>query len=324
MFSESENEVCFVCDALSTMVRDAENDIYQVECPRCGTFQIFGSTISVLGKTGNDRRLLNTDAKKAAVGYWLRAMQRLGETPILNADKAEQLSIDLYFPPVKEQLDLLVEHVGDTASAVGVPVDLDADDIQYIFGGASPDSLDALLDHLAELGFIKFESPVNRMVDGTFSVRITVSGWLEYEEIKRGRSTGRHAFMAMPFGESDLNERWLPSLRKAVEETGFILKRVDDTPQPGLIDTKMRLEIEAARFLIVELTHANNGAYWEGGFAEGLGKPVIYLCRKDTQPHFDVEHSFRINWDPDNMEPAFRTLKATIRNALPDAKPEPE
>jgi nucleoside 2-deoxyribosyltransferase len=30
------------------------------------------------------------------------------------------------------------------------------------------------------------------------------------------------------------------------------------------------------------LTNSNNRAYFEAGFAEGLGKPVIYICEEET------------------------------------------
>ena len=40
--------------------------------------------------------------------------------------------------------------------------------------------------------------------------------------------------------------------------------------------------------MVVDLTHQNNGAYFEEGYAMGLGKPVIQLCQKDTKLHFDI------------------------------------
>ena len=43
----------------------------------------------------------------------------------------------------------------------------------------------------------------------------------------------------------------------------------------------MVTSIRDAKFVIVDLTHDNHGAYWEAGYAEGLGKPVIYVCKKD-------------------------------------------
>ena len=40
------------------------------------------------------------------------------------------------------------------------------------------------------------------------------------------------------------------------------------------VDAVIEHEIRACRFLIADLSDDNAGAYWEAGFAEGLGKPV--------------------------------------------------
>lgn len=61
----------------------------------------------------------------------------------------------------------------------------------------------------------------------------------------------------------------------------------------------------------------NEGAYWEAGFAEGLGKPVIYTCENGFKPHFDVDHNLRIEWDKDNLHKSIEDIKATIRATLP-------
>lgn len=199
---------------------------------------------------------------------------------------------------------------------------------QFAIGAGNPSAVGALLRELAHERLVEFCPSTNTVSDNEdaelYDVSPTFSGWLAYEEILRGKTSGKNAFIAMPFNKPDLEETWLPRLRSAVRETGFELKRVDDEPEPGLIDVKMRVQIRQARFLIVELSHANNGAYWEAGFAEGLGKPVIYCCREDEKPHFDVDHSLRVVWSPTTLDIAIERLKATIRNALPDAQPEPD
>jgi nucleoside 2-deoxyribosyltransferase len=71
---------------------------------------------------------------------------------------------------------------------------------------------------------------------------------------------------------------------------------------------------------VVDLSDRNPGAYWEAGFARGLGKPVIYVCdaRKfDTTRHFDVEHYTTLKWDPAAPTEIADKLKATIRAMLP-------
>ncbi len=114
-------------------------------------------------------------------------------------------------------------------------------------------------------------------------------------------------------------------LKPAVRQTGFDLFILPERPKAGLIDDRLRVEIQTSRFLIADLTHGNGGAYWEGGYAEGLGKPVIYTCEKKTfenpesRTHFDTNHHLTILWesDPDKRKEVGETLKNTIRATLP-------
>jgi hypothetical protein len=68
-----------------------------------------------------------------------------------------------------------------------------------------------------------------------------------------------------------------------------------------------------------DLTHDNRGAYWEAGFAEGAGRPVIYTCKKGHIPavHFDRNHHLIVEWDPDDLPKTAARLKATIRATMP-------
>jgi nucleoside 2-deoxyribosyltransferase len=74
--------------------------------------------------------------------------------------------------------------------------------------------------------------------------------------------------------------------------------------------------------LIADLTDDNEGAYWEAGFAEGLGKPVIFSCEKakfeEKKTHFDTNHHLTVKWDKNSPQDAAEELKATIRATLPD------
>jgi len=129
--------------------------------------------------------------------------------------------------------------------------------------------------------------------------------------------------MAMQYGDPVLDGIVNDHFRPGVAQTGFDLKRLDDVPKAGLIDDRLRVEIKSARFLVVDLTRANKGAYWEAGYAEGLGKPVIYTCdetrfREDS--HFDTNHHLHVLWRAENIADAVQRLKATIRATIPEAK----
>lgn len=108
-------------------------------------------------------------------------------------------------------------------------------------------------------------------------IGVTFKGWEYYSTLKRKPLDSRIAFMAMPFGDGSLDSVFSDCFRPAVGATRFDLRRLDSHPKAGSIDDRLRVEIRGARFLIAELTGANAGAYWEAGFAEGLGKPVLHL-----------------------------------------------
>jgi hypothetical protein len=162
------------------------------------------------------------------------------------------------------------------------------------------------------------------MSSGT-QVTLTFEGWRLYEELRRGTPSGRKAFIAMEYGHTDLDALVNDHFKPAVAETGFFLRRLDDDQPAGLIDDRLRVEIQSSRFLLVDLTHRNLGAYWEAGYAEGLGKPVIYTCEEskfEVATHFDTNHNLHVLWNAANIEPALKKLKATIRATIPEATRE--
>jgi len=59
---------------------------------------------------------------------------------------------------------------------------------------------------------------------------------------------------------------------------------------------RIKDEIERAQFLVADLTDERPSCYFEAGYAEGAGKPVIYVASENsvldpklrTQIHFDI------------------------------------
>ena len=116
-------------------------------------------------------------------------------------------------------------------------------------------------------------------------------------------------------------------MKPAVKEnTGYDLVDMRDVPKAGIIDNIMRVRIRDAKFVIADLTHGNNGAYWEAGYAEGLGKPVIYICEKekfesDDGTHFDTNHCTTVIWSKyrDNDKDFRQKLTATLRRSFDES-----
>ena len=104
------------------------------------------------------------------------------------------------------------------------------------------------------------------------------------------------------------------------EEFGYDIVDMRDVSEAGIIDNIMRVQIRDAAFVIADLTHENRGAYWEAGYAEGLGKPVIYICEKtkfdERRTHFDTNHCTTVLWSKDDENGFRQELVATIRRSL--------
>jgi nucleoside 2-deoxyribosyltransferase len=109
--------------------------------------------------------------------------------------------------------------------------------------------------------------------------------------------------------------------QEAVADTGYELRTVPQ--KAGHIDAIIEDEIRRCKFVVADLSDTNAGAYWEAGLAEGLRKPVIYICCEGIETHFDTNHRQTVRWDLSDLDGTAKWLKAVIRNTLlGDAKHE--
>lgn len=134
-------------------------------------------------------------------------------------------------------------------------------------------------------------------------------------------SPNQYGFLAMEFNNSEIEEFSSDHIRPVVSKTlGYELVDLRDVAKAGVIDQIMRTTIKGSKFVIVDLTHDNKGAYWEAGFAEGIGIPVIYICEKTKfdreKTHFDTNHLTTVLWSMDDTDQFETDLADTLRRSL--------
>jgi hypothetical protein len=245
-------------------------------------------------------------------------MQQTEEWPVVDSTTAKRIIETATLPSPQEQADKLIRWLGKNLPGPGEY--LTYRDIETaliaIIGARSKGGSFFVVDSLRERELLLVQRD-------PFGLTLSFRGWERYEELIRGSPSGRNAFMAMKF-DPDLRRIVDEHFRPAIQQTGFTLKLLDDEPRAGLIDDRLRIEIQAARFMISDLTHDNLGAYWEAGYAEGLRKPVIYTCREDVfeqrGTHFDTNHLLTVPWSKSDIDRAMDGLKATVRATIPEAK----
>lgn len=265
----------------------------------------------------------------AILSHAIRKMQKQQEWPLITSNLINSILEHGRIPTAQEQANNLILWLGDNLKGPGEIISITPLKHQSIIGASTPAGVGFILDYLIEEKFLKGSQ--SKAIGGNSVAHITLSfaGWDRYQSLRTGEIGTRKAFMAMHYGKPELDQVFFDWFKPAVEKTGFNLERLDEQPKAGSIDDRLRVEILTARFLITDLTFGNQGAYWEAGFAEGLGKPVIYTCEKRyfnrEKPyeeiggtHFDTNHHLTVIWDKKNMDEAVKRLKATIRVTLPD------
>lgn len=301
-----------------------------VNCNRCGDYLVdMVGTISL--EQGGLANITTVD--RAAISHQIKrglGTPRVfdGRLPVVDR---ETIGVWNQRPPKlpmpSQQRRNLIRFVGDEERAHGGSVTLSNLQASGIMGTASNGATEALLVNMMHVGLVTCQ-----LIHGTeedefkvIQLRLTIDGWDEWERTHAGQSRSRDGFIAMQFGDDRLDKIIADVVRGRVANAlGVQIDRVDSPgkTKAGLIDNNMREAIEDAAFVLVELSHANLGAYWEAGLAEGLRKPVIYLCEQavwddpNKRPHFDVNHHVTIMWDEKHLDKFATDLVATIKNSL--------
>jgi hypothetical protein len=299
---------CTVCTSPANILKTEFKIGTVINCSRCGDFQVDHGI-------ARDVPLPLADEKQRALAsHLIRKLQRQGRA-VLTREFFASLRMQS-LPSPAELCDNILLWVaaqmdGRVGKIIGSGRDISEPDILGEIGaidaGAARWAAEALRE--AKLIDLQFTGAT-----GQFRIGLTPAGWNRIEELQRAHIASRFVFFARKFDNPDLNRVFTECLQPAVKQTGFDLRTV--TQRAGHIDAIIEDEIRRCRFVIADLSDENAGAYWEAGFAEGLGKPVIYICRERINTHFDTNHRQTVRWELTKLDETAARLKAVIRNTL--------
>jgi len=269
-------------------------DAYSFECDHCGRFKMNGTLYeSVL------KKIMLSALQRAALSHVIRRQSDESgvEFAFGNSDDFAKLSASARLPSPAVQAMNAIAFIGDHVLNTGEKLPALPRGMAAIFGTPSREFANDLAVELSRSGVIDgLERPAMGVESRLMQVALTLGGWKQYEAEKKGKLSGRYGFLAMKFNDGVLEKFASEVIKPCVKEILNIeVIDIRDRSRAGVIDNILREQIRDARFVLADLTHDNYGAYWEAGYAEGLGKPVIYLCEKTkftiAKPHFDTNHS---------------------------------
>lgn len=160
-----------------------------------------------------------------------------------------------------------------------------------------------MLDVLSELKYITAIGELGRII----RYELTIKGLTYAEKLMSSNNNSQKVFVAMGF-TADLIDAHENAIKPACEELGFSAIIISEEEHNDGITDKIIAAIKTSRFAIVDFTYNNNGAYFEAGYAQGRGLPVIRTCKKEwfdgldaegrkNKLHFDISHYNIILWE---------------------------
>lgn len=143
-------------------------------------------------------------------------------------------------------------------------------------------------------------------------ITLTPKGYARIDILQKNVTNGKNVLVAMKFGDDTKKLR--EAIRNGISEAGYIAIFIDEVEHNDFITPELLKYIKDSKFVVVDLSHQNNGAYFEEGYAMGLGKPVIQLCKRDVQLHFDIAQKNTIIWEAEEeiVDRLKNRIKATI------------
>lgn len=290
------------------------------ECDVCGSYDVDSIVLEDNLLVGS--RKFN-DVARAALCHFIRSNQTSqASNPFITSDWLFRFLSNAKLPTPGQQAINMVRFIGDAVEGTGRAIEALPIFFFASIGSPNPDFAIDIALQLRNSGILLgLETGGMGQVRSMSDLSLTLSGWSKFEAEKRGILSGGYGFIAMKFSDPQLDPFVKDVVKPAIGELGFTLIDMRDVARPGIIDNILREQIRDAAFVLVDLTHDNAGAYWEAGYAEGLGKPVLYLCQQtkfdEKKTHFDTNHCTTVTWGGGKTNDTFGAeLRATLRNSL--------
>lgn len=321
MLSSEDSPTCFFCGRTPLRLDPAQGlSGYFYNCPFCGKYIITSEAETLFRGVFEKKRHL-------VAGYLHSLIGKSTDTPVITESNCTTFFDNGVVPKnAMEKLDKLLIDFYLKDDSIGTSYNL-GDYIKEpeLFYAKDQVELAVMLDELAKMGFI--ESQVQFFKQNTINIndfRLTTRGLMRAAEFTSLPALSKNVFVAMGFKE-DLLRAKDEAIRPACRTCGFEADTVAKDHNDDITD-KIISEIKASRFVVCDFTYGNQGAYYEAGFARGLGLPVICCCNRNwledvdengirkNKLHFDVEHINTIFWSTyeEYREKLIDRIKATI------------
>lgn len=323
-----ENKACPICGAKECSIEELPHS-KRIHCKKLGTSFFLGSEICELTDYTIWFRLMNIVTeflirKKVyqsgnEKAYWYFVYKEEEDNPD-EIDVPHRINLanelKLYPTSIIGRVSRALLNLVELYPNVGERIFLDMFDhfsnrIIFCESTLHAYELDTVCRFLREMEFI----------DGDWtnsSISISYKGWEKIDQLTKRLAEANQGFIAMSYSVEA--KYIMEAFREAISSSGYKAQIISEKEHNHQIVPEMFYEIERSKFMVVDVTFQNYGAYYEAGYAQALGKEVIVCCSEEVfndpkrKPHFDISQKPIIIWkDVDDLKERLkRRIEATV------------
>jgi hypothetical protein len=291
---------CWICGGTFAEPFPTAGDLTHVDCRTCGEYLITGSLLASAFPL--------PDSERYRFSFWSKRRQLEGRSPVpLSGNAIEAILAQLPNPATHEKADILLVSLTLLHPEPGKYFKLDNLRERSLACARNDTEFQYFVSCLTKRGDLGVQPP---------GLDITGPGWERAARLTaQSAPTSKTAFVAMWF-TGEMLEVWKSVFAPTIKRAGFEPRLANDPAHNEQIDARIVAELKHCRFVVADVTGARTGVYFEAGYALGLGRPVIWTCRRAHQEdmHFDTRQYNHILWDDsaELAEQLYYRIVATI------------
>lgn len=322
---------CFFCNA-DTEVNpyDVLHDTYFVNCPVCGRYEASMDFVSMIDKDKVACFLYHHEKEKRENDdrffYFLGSESEYNEgfhKPKVPMRIVSYDEIRSFYPNLfSDKVDLSLLAIAKKSRFYGDEIDITDDEMLSLLfvcrfdndGKELPkDQIKHQYDCLLE--YYKNQEYIDAVCFPKFTHLVLLpNGWKQIEKLQTTGKQNKDVFVSISFADELKPTR--EAIRQGIIDAGFSPEFMDEIIHNRQIVPEMFRLIRESKFLIMDISEPNYGAYYEAGYALGLGKEVIITCDKEAKnrtlteeekkfekylrPHFDIAQKQILFWNDYN------------------------
>lgn len=327
-------ENCNICGNKDAEVIGSEFECLYIKCPNCGRYIVTLNSAFLLDDSfsiGNKDRYDKSKLKKYLFynkinnrNAFIGTKQALDNYVKLNPQSesflvTSQMVEDWYPKTFAEKIDYMLLKLYSQMAFDGDYIAMSVLEETIFYSSSTSQTIDDNDNIEVQFQYIINYLSKNNLILGSGDyIQLTPKALERIYGLQKNQINNKNVFVAMSFNPAieTIYDAIDSAIRKAKCEVISMKHRIHNKQ---IVPEMLRL-IKESKILVMDISEPNFGAYYEAGYAQGLGKEVIFTCKssvmkkdkfpcddkkgeecellkKYSKPHFDIAQKQILVWE---------------------------